>query len=319
LAANILPFLDPPKHTAPRRIIATVFRQRFQTFAGEITTLSDRQVSVARKSGATEVISEIAEPFSLAAMCRFLGLPEIDGPMLKNLADSFFYLFAPISDPERFKQINNHIEQFRNYFSEQLHLRKSKPRDDLISHLISAKYKGHTMTDAQVIDTCILLFADGVENVQYGIGNILIELVDKPEVLSDAARSISVANSIISEALRLNPPAQLISRIVLEDTVIHGISLSAGAPVFLALASANRDETIFDKPECFIPNRDRTRVLSFGSGRHACIGEPLAILQSSALISSLSRLGCAVKTHAHDVVYIPRFGHRWPTAVRIDY
>ncbi|MGK0298863.1 MAG: cytochrome P450 [Gammaproteobacteria bacterium] len=319
LAANILPFLDPPEHTAPRQIITNVYRERFTSFTQEISALADRYVTTAFEKGATEVISQIAEPFSLATMCRFLGLPETDGPMLKNLTDSFFYLFAPITDPKKFVTVNEKIVEFRNYFAEQLQHRKNKPCADLITNMIRAEHQGHTMTDNQIIDTCILLFADGVENVQYGIGNILIQLGTQPDHLADIVNTSSTTNLIISEAMRLNPPAQLIPRIVLEDTTFADTTLNAGSPVFLSLASANRDETIFDKPDSFVVNRDRTKALTFGSGRHACIGGSLAILQSSALISSLSRSGFTVKTLPHEVKYIPRFGHRWPSAVTIAY
>ena len=319
LAANILPFLDPPNHTAPRRMIASAFRKRFQGFSSDIGILAESQVAKARDDGVTEVISKIAEPFSLAAMCRFLGLPEDDGPMLKDFADSFFYLFAPISDPDRFKLVNDHMNQFRNYITDQLRHRRTNPGEDLISELMRVEYQGHRMNDSQVIDTCILIFADGVENVQYGIGNILIELFDKPGLFAGAAESRSQANSIVGESLRLNSPAQLISRIVLKNTVIHGIELKSDTPVFLALASANRDESVFEEAESFIVDRDRTKVLTFGSGRHACIGEPLAVLQSSTLITELARSGCKIRTGPDDASYIPRFGHRWPMAVNIDF
>ncbi len=319
VAANILPFLDPPQHTAPRQIIATVFRQRFRSFTGDINGIAERQFAMARQQGATEVIREIAEPFSLNVMCRFLGLPEPDGPLLKDFAESFFYLFAPINDPNMFKHVNEQLEKFRNYFDKQIQIRKTNPQDDFINDLMSADNNGHTLTDKQVSDTCILLFADGIQNVQYGIANILIQLGDKPAYLDEVARSPVAENPVISEALRLESPAQLIPRIVLEDTVLHDTELRSGSPVFLALASANRDESIFEEPDSFMLERDRSMILTFGSGRHACIGGALALLQCSALISSMSQSGCSIKTNRHDVKYIPRFGHRWPEAVTISY
>ncbi|NNE39210.1 MAG: cytochrome P450 [Gammaproteobacteria bacterium] len=180
-------------------------------------------------------------------------------------------------------------------------------------------YQGEVMTDDQVIDTCILLYADGIENVHYGIGNVLIEIAPYEEYLLQLASSLSDAGSIITEALRLNSPAQLIPRIARDESSIHGVNISPGMPVYLSLGSANRDEAVFDQADYLVPGREGSKILTFGIGRHACIGASLATLQTTSLCTSLAKHKISVTTNRENVEYIPRFGHRWPKRVEIKF
>lgn len=319
MAANILPFMDTPEHDIPRRVITLAYRNRLNPFIEELLSLAEQYAEKVPKQGICDVVNQIARPFSSVSMCRFLGVPDSDGDYLNRLSEHFFYLFAPISDPKKFKEINSSLVEFRQYFRESLQQRISNPTDDLISCLMQTDYQGSKLTDEQLIDTCILLFADGVENVHYGMGNALIELEPYPEFFLQTARSIGDANAIITEALRLNSPAQLIPRVALEETHIHGVTITPGMPVFLALASANRDEAEFDAPDSFVLDRERGKALTFGLGTHACIGGSLATLQISSLIASLAKKNVSIKSRQEDIQYISRFGHRWPLCINIGY
>ncbi|NNE38555.1 MAG: cytochrome P450, partial [Gammaproteobacteria bacterium] len=181
LAANILPFMDPPEHDLPRRIVTLAYRNRMTQFIEELVQTADIFASRVNSKEPCDVVTQIASPFTYVTMCRFLGIPDSDGEYLKQLSEFFFYLFAPINDPDKFNEINSRLVEFREYFRACLQDRKSQPKDDLVSYLYQTDYQGEKLTEDQVIDTCILLFADGVENVHYGVGNVLIELGTHPE------------------------------------------------------------------------------------------------------------------------------------------
>ena len=79
----------------------------------------------------------------------------------------------------------------------------------------------------------------------------------------------------MNEALRLNPPGQFISKIASEPFELQGKQIRQNEAVILVLASANRDEAEYERADEFLLDRKETRHLSFGKGRHACIGAPL--------------------------------------------
>jgi cytochrome P450 len=91
----------------------------------------------------------------------------------------------------------------------------------------------------------------------------------------------------INEILRYESPLRAFSRQARETTEIAGHVVSAGARVLVIYASANRDELEWDDPDSFNIERDATRQLGFGHGAHACAGQGLARLETSAMLRAL--------------------------------
>jgi cytochrome P450 len=61
---------------------------------------------------------------------------------------------------------------------------------------------------------------------------------------------------------------------------LHGTAIPEGAKVLLLIGSGNRDESVFPDPERYDLDRDTTKLISFGNGRHFCMGAPLARLEA---------------------------------------
>lgn len=94
-------------------------------------------------------------------------------------------------------------------------------------------------------------------------------------------------SNAINEILRYESPLRAFSRHVSETTEIAGHLVPAGARVLVIYASANRDELEWDDPDRFDIRRDATRQLGFGQGAHACAGQGLARLETSAMLRAL--------------------------------
>jgi len=89
----------------------------------------------------------------------------------------------------------------------------------------------------------------------------------------------SLIPDTISETLRLHPPVWNMARTVAQDTEVRGIQMCPGEKVMLTYGAANRDPDRFPNPEVFIVPREDNQHLTFGTGRHRCIGEPLAKME----------------------------------------
>ena len=88
-------------------------------------------------------------------------------------------------------------------------------------------------------------------------------------------------------------------RITKREMDIAGIVIPAGELVLPILASANRDETIFENPDSFEIERDSRKHLAFGRGIHVCLGAPLARVEGEeivkALLSNFSEIELAIE------------------------
>jgi len=91
----------------------------------------------------------------------------------------------------------------------------------------------------------------------------------------------------IEETLRYDSPAQIVARMAAKDLDLHGTGVPAGAQVLLLPGSANRDDRVFPRPDGYDLGRDTSKIISFGSGRHFCLGAPLGRLEAKVALDLL--------------------------------
>lgn len=314
VAAQIPPFLDMPAHKLPRQALTRAFFDTFKPFEAAVRDEAER-VLEARPSGAFDLIAEVSSPFALGVMARFVGV-EADLPRLKAATQAFFHLFAPVTDAAQFRATNEALTEARAMIEEAVERGKSEPRG-LIGALLAFQKDAPDLTDSLIIDNALLVLADGVENIEAGAASILATLSQSPETIEALRTGTLGYEAAVREALRLQTPGQIVPRICRSSFELHGIQIAEGTPVFLALASANRDPEAFDRPDAFVPDRSESSV-TFGLGRHRCIGELLGLMQLRVLTQALVTAGICTETNAAPMRYQPRFGHRWPVALRVS-
>ena len=107
-------------------------------------------------------------------------------------------------------------------------------------------------------------------------------------------------------------PVMGLWRVTTQDVELGGVRIPAGASVFLAYGSANRDDAVFDDPDTYDPERANVREhLAFGHGIHVCIGAGLARMESSAALLALGRAVTSLEVIDRDSLrYEPSYGLR---------
>jgi cytochrome P450 len=142
----------------------------------------------------------------------------------------------------------------------------------------------------EMITTCILLLNAGHEATVHTLGNA-VKLA-----LETGARPGPDAAPFVEEVLRYDPPLHLFTRWAYEEVEVDGHVFRRGDEVGLLLASAGRDEPVYDGGGTFRPTaRDGPANLAFGAGLHFCVGAPLARLEMQIALPILfARVpGCA--------------------------
>jgi ferredoxin-NADP reductase len=96
--------------------------------------------------------------------------------------------------------------------------------------------------------------------------------------------------AFIEETLRYDGPAKNLSRQTVADVTLVGVTIPADSRVMILMASANRDERVFENPDWFDIARSfgpENKILSFGEGIHSCMGAPLARLTARVVLEEL--------------------------------
>ncbi len=122
---------------------------------------------------------------------------------------------------------------------------------------------------------------------------------DGRQVSFQSLREIPLLEGVIKETLRVHPPLIILMRKVMKDFHFKNITVKAGNLVAVSPAVSNRDPDFFPDPDRFDPERyndDRREDarnpwswISFGGGRHKCIGSAFALMQLKGIFSTLLR------------------------------
>ncbi|AZE49560.1 Cytochrome P450 [Pseudomonas chlororaphis] len=121
------------------------------------------------------------------------------------------------------------------------------------------------------------------------IGNSLCALLNDRRLLADLRAAPERVTDLLAEVQRHDPPVQNTRRFVAAPCRVAGVTLEPGAVVLVLLASANRDPQLNPQPDRLLLEREARRSFSFGSGRHQCPGQELALAIASAVVGALAR------------------------------
>ena len=311
VANNIIPFLEPPQHTLPRRLISRTFHARLHASAPRLDRVARELLELHAGAGKLELIADFGTPFAATVLCGLMGLPEDDRDRLIEWSRWFFYLFAPIPSEQILLGLDRALAEFRDYIAGAIDERRREARDDLIGSLLAARDGEESLGEAALIDHCMLLFADGIENVHAAIANAVVALLDHPQQLCRLREDPGLALRAADECLRFDSPAQSIARVAREDLELFGRTIRRDEPLLLVLGSANRDPARFRRPDALDVGRTPNPYLSFGRGRHSCVGAMLVRQEVAAAIGALFEVMPAVARAETRLHWSPRPGHRW--------
>ena len=286
-------FRDPPVHTRLRRLVAKAFTaRRVEQLQPFVQKLTDELLTAAAERGRLELVSDLAYPLPVAVISEMLGVPHEDHEKFAGwsaiLAKGLDRL---MSEPtaEEVEQNGIASDEFRDYFEDLAEQRRRDPRDDLMSALVAAEEEGDRLTMDELTSTALLLLVAGHETTVSLIGNAMLALLRVPGLLDRVRADPALAEGVVEEVLRLDPPVQMTMRTALADVEVPGGVLRAGGTAVLLIAAANRDASAFPEPLELDPLRRDTGHLAFGGGIHFCLGSPLARLEGRVVVAELAR------------------------------
>ena len=270
--------LEPPRHTRLRGLVLHAFTaRRIAAMAPDIAALA-RSLADAMPEGPHDLLDTFARPLPVTIIARLLGVPEEMGPQLLAWSNAMVRMYLAQRSAGDEQAAVAATEAFVAFLRDHIALRRARPGDDLITHLIAAEENGQRLSTDEMIATCILLLNAGHEATVHTIGNgVRLLLTEGVVPLRENAASVT------EEILRHDPPLHVFTRIAQEDVTLYGHRFARGDRVQLLLGAANRDPEAWPDPHRFDPARfatDRPQTHSaFGAGLHFCLGAPLARLE----------------------------------------
>jgi pulcherriminic acid synthase len=227
-----------------------------------------------------------------------LGLPGEDRPRFFAWYSAMIGFLSNLArDPEVAERGVRAKREFDEYIEPVIRERRDRPGDDLVSAMCTVEVEGQRLDDEEVRAHVTQLLVAGAETTDKTIGNLFCHLLSHREQLDAVRDDPSLVLNAVAETLRYTPPSQMNARVTSGPVTIADQPVEEGATVTLIIASANRDERRFARPDTFDifrPDANPERAFgggadhfAFGSGRHFCLG---AMLAKAELETSLTML-----------------------------
>jgi len=303
--------MDPPRQKRLRSLVSRGFTpRRVHDLLPRIQQLTDRYLAQCLGMGSFDWIADFAGKLPMDVISEMMGVPEDDRAEVRRQADLVVHREDGVYDvPPAGVEASLFLA---GYYQDMVTERRRSPRDDLTSALIEARLEdgrsdGDRLTDEDVIAFLFLMVVAGNETTTKLLGHALFHLTRHPDQLAKVFEepNLELVNPWIEETLRFDTSSQLLARYLLRDVQLHGTVAPQGSKLLLCLGSANRDERVFSRPDDYDIFRDQNelaQLLSFGGGRHFCLGANLARLEARVALTSLvERVRSVEVEHDHCV------------------
>lgn len=303
---------DGPAWLRHRRLIQPVFQPRYLESLGP--TIDDSMAAtlehwsrVAAKNGSIDIVSEMTRlTISIAARILFASDVEDDADTIESalaviLEDTWRRLEAPF-DPSmilrkfhrrRFRSALGRIDAVVYRMIDQRR-RSGLVAGDLLSRLLIA-HEGQSETrlsDQELRDAAVTLLLAGHETTANALAWTFYLVSQSPEKHYE----MTDPRSVFAEAIRLYPSIWIIERRVIENDQIGPFAIPRGTTVLISPYLLHRHVEFWPDPDRFDPdrfkseqsgNRPRSAYIPFGLGPHRCIGEHMASLVATRVITNV--------------------------------
>jgi len=281
-------FNDPPIHTRLRGLIQKAFTPRVVELQRPgIQAYCDELVEKMLAKEDPDLVASLAYPLPVMVIANMLGVADGDMATFKRWSDVIIQNIGPAllnGDDSGVKDTN---VEFEAYFGERLEQLRRDPDESLLSELVHVETEDGRLTREDLLMFCVLLLVAGNETTTGLIINSMRAFSEFPNVLQQVREDLDLIPVAVEEALRYYAPFQATIRRASKDLELRGQKIAKDDRILVLVASANRDEDVFDNPNEFRLDRGTNKHVAFGFGIHACVGAPLARMEGNIVLRTL--------------------------------
>lgn len=283
---NVPNGMDPPQHTAYRRLIEPYFgAQVLAAFEPECRRIVRERVGALPARGELEWMDGFARDCTMRMLCAFMGWPDALHGLLrdwvrKNHAATLAQDRTALADI---------AFEFDGHIRAQLALRRADGLSgaDVTTRLARERIDGKPLPDAVIVSIVRNWTVGELSTMAACVGILAGYLASRPSLLASLRAEPAGLPAAIDEILRIDAPLIANRRVVRQTVEISGTRFGPGDRLSLMWASANRDEAVFGDADEFRPGRNASLNLLYGAGIHVCPGAPLARLQLRIVMEAL--------------------------------
>jgi cytochrome P450 len=283
---------DPPLHRRTRKHAARTFSaRRVAELEPRIREIANGLIDDMISDGRADMVSRFAFPLPAGVVFSLIGYPEKDTEMLKSWCSDRLKITWGRPLPEEQLATVEKMTSFFDYIESFVHRRAEDLREDYTSDLLRIRAEDEdNLSFQEVVSICYSLSFAGHETTTNLILNGLRQLLGRPELWDELREDPSPIENAVEEVLRRDTSVVAWRRSTTRPVEVAGVEIPEGARLMLLLASANRDERVFENPDEFDIRRENAgNHIAFSHGIHFCLGAPLARLEARIAFELLTQ------------------------------
>ncbi len=281
-------FSDPPLHNRLRKLVSYAFKPgHIESQHDLISEKCDELMKTMCQQEDVDLVEALAAPLPVTVIARMLGVEDGNLGVFKHWSDTIFSNIAEILFAQPDESVMQAAAEMDAYFLERIAGIRKAPVDNLLGRLVETETEEGRLSNQELLSFCRLLLIAGNETTTGLITGCVRVFDEMPETFTALKQDRTLIPSFIEETLRFYSPFSATVRRTTCETELAGTLLPKGVLVVPLIASANRDESVFDRAGEFIIDRDPNPHLAFGYGIHNCLGAHLARLEGRIAVASM--------------------------------
>ena len=290
-ASKTMSFLamDDPDHLRLRTLVSKGFTpRRIRELEPRVTEIAVQHldVMIEKANSGVDYVGEFAGKLPMDVISELMGVPQADRDQVRAWADGVMHREDGVNDVPAAA-----IEASLNlivYYQDMVADRRKKLTDDLTSALLEAEIDGDRLTDEEIIGFMFLMVIAGNETTTKLLANAAFWGHKNPDQLAPVYQDEARIPLWVEETLRYDTSSQILARMVSGELTLYDTTIPDGDVLLLLPGSAHRDERVFENPDDFVIGREiGSKLMSFGSGAHFCLGAHLARMEARVALAEL--------------------------------
>ena len=273
--------MDPPKHDVQRKAVTPAVSPHALLAMGP--EIRERAAAILDSLPIGEVfdwVDLVSKELTAMTLATLFDAPQADRRKITHWSDVVTTAPAPGALVETLEQKMGVFQEYHASFTGLWNQKvNAPPAGDLIS-MLAHNPDTRNMEPREYFGNVVLLTVGGNDTTRNTISGSILALNQNPDQYAKLRADPSLIPSMVSETIRWQTPLAHMRRTANEDVEIGGKTIRKGDKVVMWYVSGNRDETVIERPNDYIIDRERPRQhISFGFGIHRCVGNRLAELQ----------------------------------------
>lgn len=274
--------VDPPDLMEYRKILSPFFSPAaMKVMEPRIRAQAKLLIEKFAGAGEVEFLHGIAEEFPVIVFLQMAGAPLEDRHHLVDLADK------AVRDPDRAVR-ERVVRDLADYVKQAFDARRGKAGDDMLTHMLNAKFRDRELTEGELLGMGVLVFLAGLDTVAAGLSFIMLYLARNPHDYARLREEPALIPNALEELMRVHGVAGM-ERGVTHDLVYHGVPMKKGDRIQFVPQLYGLDQPGIEDPLKVDITREIAPHLIFGAGPHRCIGSHLARTEMRVFIEEWTK------------------------------